>query len=279
MASWHGHRDEENIPAQVREIWQNKFRPPDPRHFREQQSNVDLAVLDSTGRLVHSFDGFRHGNPGSRESLGEYTAREMEKATSRLELDDATFEERPLNLPDLEEGSSGVRVFVSLKDDRMTAYQAPIVEVVPLTGEDWKSLKYPEKERSVEAAALKKWLSQIYPSGVMERTDPRTKKVYRIESTEGTLSLAPAGRDERHRYATLTGNVTLTDEGADAFSYEGQLKLVLTYGNSGKRVQSLQGVFEGIYPRTDQMHQRTRNLPLEAAIESRPDPDGAVSRE
>ena len=257
------------IPAAVKEVWRRKFSPKGPRHNRERQSNVDLAVLDSKGYLVHSFDGFRHSNFGRRETLGEYTARELRRAASRLDFDSAPFTKRRTNLPDLSEGS-GIRVFVRLEDNRMTAYQAPIIELVPLTDEDWKSLEYPEKERSVEASTLKKWLSQVYPSGVMERTNPRTKKVYKIESTEGTLSLVPAGEDTQRRYATLMGNVVLTDEGVDHFSYEGKLKIVLTYELSSARAQSLRGVFEGIYPRVDRMRNRTRYLPLEAAFESRP---------
>ena len=193
----------------------------------------------------------------------------MSQATAQLDLDESAFGERSLSLPDLESGT-GVRILVRLRDPRMRAYQAPVVEVVSLTDEDWLPLHYPDQERSVEAKSLKDWLSQIYPSGVMERTDPRTKKVYRIQSTEGKLSLKPAGTDARHRYAILKGEVVLTDEGPDAFSYRGKLEIVLTYEPSAPRVQSLRGVFEGTYPRPDRRHQQTRPLPLEAAIESRP---------
>jgi hypothetical protein len=153
----------------------------------------------------------------------------------------------------------------------MTAYRAPVIEVVPLKEQDWKLLAYPDERQSVEAATLKPWLSEVYPGGVMERTNPQTKRVYKIKAVEGKLSLAPAGADDKHRYALLSGNIRLRDEGKDGFSFEGKLEVVLTYKLNDPNVRTLRGVFEGIYPRFDRMRNRTRNLPLQAAFESRPE--------
>ena len=116
-----------------------------------------------------------------------------------------------------------------------------------------------------------KWLSQIYPPGVMERTNPRTKLAYKIKAVQGTLSLAPAGADAARRYATLSGTVRLTDEGEDKFSYEGKLNAVLTYKPGEQNVLSLRGVFEGEYPRYDRMRNRNYWIPLQAAFESLPE--------
>ena len=234
------------------------------------QSNVDLAVLDSKGQLVHWFDGFAFQNPGRRLLLEEYTERELGKAIAHLKLNDVPPRKNPLILPDLNQ-SRGVRVFVQLMDDRMKAYQAPVVEVVRLEQEDWIQLAWPNKERSVDAASLVKWLSQVYPPGVMERTNQTTKLVYRIKTVTGTLSLVPAGADSMRRYAVLSGTVKLTDEGEDEFSYEGKLEVVLTYPPGERSVASLRGVFEGIYPRYDRMHDRSMMIPLQAAFESIPE--------
>jgi hypothetical protein len=234
------------------------------------QSNVDLAVLDSSGRLVHWFDAMPRDARGPRRSLAQYTARELQTAARWLKIDVGRARKRPLKLPDLKQ-SRGIRVFVSLKDDRMTAYRAPVVEVVPLTKQDWKPLAYPIEKRNVEAGVFKSWLSQVYPPGMMERTNPRTKLVYKIKAVEGTLLLSPAGADDKHRYALLSGTVRLTDEGQDEFSYEGKLEVALTYKLGDPNVKTLRGVFEGIYPRYDRMHNRTRRLPLLAAFESRPE--------
>ncbi len=287
VTSWYGHRNDREIPEPVREVWRKKFKG---RRGPTQQSNVDLAILDAKGQVVHAFDGFRRPRPGpsrrsgpsrksgpsrrsgrrglGRNELAKYTARELRKAISLLDLSEAPSEKHSLDLPDLH-GSGGIRVFVRLLDDRMTAYRAPVVEVVPMDDDDWAPLAYPEKQRKVEASTLKRWLSQVYPPGIMERTNPRTKKVYKIETTEGTLSLAPAGADGELRFAVLRGEVRLTDEGPDDFSYKGTLKVVLTYRRSESKVHSLRGVFEGNYTRHDRRHNRTRNLPLQAAFESR----------
>jgi len=276
-ASWHGHRNDPNIPDPVREVWQRKFRG---RGFGGKQSNVDLAILDSEGNLVHWFDAFRRmgprrvpdGGQGQKhESLGDYTVRGLKQAIPALDLSHAPTAEHPLKLPDLEQ--SGIRIFVRLLEERMIAYRAPVVEVVALNKKDWKTLNYPHKKRRVEAAALTKWLSQVYPPGVMERTSQQTKKVYQIDRIEGDLTIKPAGSDGKMRYALLRGKVRLTDEGPDDFTYGGELEVVLTYSESNPGPLSLRGVFEGIYPRYNPVQRQSRDIPLRAAFESLPDGD------
>jgi hypothetical protein len=270
-ASWHGHRDDPNLPKPVQEVWRRKFSN---RQARNKQSNVDLAVLDSKGELVHWFDGFRRVEPQrfgggqKRESLGSYTARELQIALLGLDPAEIREKKHPLVLPDVEE--PGIRVFVQLLDDRMRAYRAPVVEAVALGKADWKALEYPRKKRSVDAGALKKWLAQVYPPGVMERTSQQTKKVYQISKVEGELTLEAAGSSGKTRYAILSGQVKLTDEGPGDFSYEGKLEIVLTYGSTQAKVLSLKGVFDGIYPRYSRVQERVRSIPLRAAFESLP---------
>ena len=270
-ASWHGHRDDPNLPKPVQEVWRRKFSN---RQARNKQSNVDLAVLDSKGELVHWFDGFRRVEPQrfgggqKRESLGSYTARELQIALLGLDPAEIREKKHPLVLPDVEE--PGIRVFVQLLDDRMRAYRAPVVEAVALGKADWKTLEYPRKKRNVDAGALKKWLAQVYPPGVMERTSQQTKMVYQISKVEGELTLEAAGSSGKTRYAILSGQVKLTDEGPGDFSYEGKLEIVLTYGSTQAKVLSLKGVFDGIYPRYSRVQERVRNIPLRAAFESLP---------
>ena len=266
MTSWHGHRNDFDIPDPVSQVWRSKFNR---QRAPQMQSNVDLAVLDSSGKVVHWFDGFHHPNPGRRESLVQYTTRELQSGFSRLRLDSVLPRKRPVKLPDLYQ-SRGIRVLVSLKDNRMKAYQAPVIEVVPLEPEDWKPLAWPDIERTVDASALDKWLSQVYPPGVMERTNPRTKQLYKIKTVQGRLSLVPAGSDGTQRYARASGTIRLTDEGEDDFSFEGQLDIVLTYKPGESTPDSLRGVFEGSYPRYNPRIRKTRWLPLQAAFESRP---------
>ena len=251
-------------------MWAEKFghqRGPGPPAGR--QSNVDIAVLNAKGRVVHWFDAMPRGSLGPDHSMAQYTARELAKAADFLKLEPET-KKRVTILPDVTQ-NRGIRLFVTLKDDRMRAYQSPIVEVVELAREDWDPLEYPSQQRVIDASLLKPWLSQVYPGGVMERTNQRTKKVYAIKDVTGQLTLAPAGVDNKNRYAILRGTVRLTDEGEDDFSFEGILEIVLTYDMASPDVRTLRGVFDGSYPRHDRMHNRTRMLPLEAVFESRPE--------
>ena len=61
VTSWHGHRDDPDIPEAVRRVWQKKFaaghkpRPgkrqnvasAGPPEQRQRQSNVDIVILDA----------------------------------------------------------------------------------------------------------------------------------------------------------------------------------------------------------------------------------------
>ncbi|NNC86959.1 MAG: hypothetical protein HKN82_00705 [Akkermansiaceae bacterium] len=268
VTSWHGHRDNADLPEAVREVWKGKFSArPDPRMVHGRFSNVDLVILGPDGDVVHFFDAFPPRRSG-RESLADETIRHLRYALSWFD-DPGTSGKRPLELPDVDRGR-GIRVFVSLKDDRMKAYQAPVVEAVALDEPDWDALAYPDTPREVEAGPLFKWLSQVYPPGVMERTNPATKKVYEVAGITGDLTLEPAGAGSTLRHAILRGDLTFTDEGGDGFAYKGTLEVVLTYPPDRDGVTSLRGVFAGIYPREDR-NGRTRQVPLEAVFESRPE--------
>ncbi|MFP6767959.1 MAG: hypothetical protein VB859_07310, partial [Planctomycetaceae bacterium] len=226
----------------------------------------------SSDLLVHWFDGFHYRSSDRRESLAQYTARQLQMGTSWLRLVETPpqFIKKPtLQLPDLSQ-SRGVRVIVRLKDDRMPAYQAPVVETVPLESEDWKPLAWPNQRHPLDVSAIEKWLFQVYPPGIMERTNPQTKRVYQIRSVSGKLTMTPSGTDETLRYAVVSGSIRLTDEGDDNFSFGGKLDIVLTYKRDKPAVVSLRGVFDGLYPRTERRTGRTRRIPLQAVFESRP---------
>ncbi len=118
MTSWHGHRNDANIPAAVAQVWKEKFnsrRGPQSGN----QSNVDLAVLDSTGKVVHWFNAFSQRNTGRRDALANFTAREIQRTLPQLNLRDVPERTNALKLPDLDQ-SRGIRVFVRLMDDRMS---------------------------------------------------------------------------------------------------------------------------------------------------------------
>ena len=269
VTSWHGHRNDADIPDVVKTVWRRKFQPP-RGGFSQRQSNVDFALLNPQGILAHTFDAAYNEQYGRGVAIQQYTAIQLHRAAPYIVPNNRLANERPVKLPDLG-GERGIRLLVSLHDERMPAYRVPVVEVVPVTKADWELLVWPDKVRVVSAADLKSWLAQIYPPGVMERTNPVTKVVYAIKAAEGDLKLSPLESNGENRQAILRGVVRLIDEGPGEFSYQGILEVVLTYHKGGALPQTLRGYFDGLYPRSDRMHRDIRWLPLQAAIESIPE--------
>ena len=299
VTSWHGHRDDPDLPDAVRHVWQQKFaaghKPAldkrqnlssvGPQEQRQGQSNVDIVILDAEGNLVHWFDAARpagrqqQGQPVKRsrrgkknqrdpQSLAKYTAAQLKLASGKLGLATSRRHKlRPVTLPQLN-GTPAIRILCTLEDDRMRAYSTPTVEVVPINTAERMLLAWSDQKRTVDAGELKSWFSQVYPPGIMERTNPQTKEAYRIKSVEGTLTLAPAGHSSGYRLMVLTGTIGLIDEGEDGFRYDGQLEILLAYPQDSPDFAAVKGVFEGIYPRWDRMHNRQRRLPLRAVFKS-----------
>ncbi len=268
MSAWHGHRDDD-LPPQVREVWAEKFAAA---HRKGGQSNVDVAILAPDGKVVRWFDALEH--TGGRMELRadrveRYWVAQLAKARSALEMTDAPAPATAVALPALPGSGPGVRVFAWLEDPGMPAYAAPTVEAVRLTAKDLVALRRPAKAIAVDAAVALPWLAQVYPPGVMERTDQRTKYPFTIERVEGELTLAPAGSQDGVSFTLLTGEVTLFDTGGDGFSFSGRLSVVLTHATSGSAPTSLRGVFEGTYPRSAGPRGR-REFPMRAVFESLP---------
>ena len=272
VTSWSGHRNDPDIPEPVRHVWKQKFRPS-PHQPKTRQSNVDFALLDPEGKVVTWFDAVGPTGQGRPNDLVQNTLDQLKRASRRLGLPalPRRFKSRSaLKLPEPPPGTLGLRIFVRLDDRRMPAYRSPVVEVVEMAPADWTALSWPSGQRSVDASKFKKWLSQGYPPGVMERVDPVTKKAYVITGVSGQLSLAPSVSSARHRHAVAIGRVRLSDSGTDGFGYEGTLELVMTYAKQSSEVISMKGFFRVSYPRQDRQRQMTRLVPLEAVFESLP---------
>lgn len=265
MASWHGHRDDEGIPEAVQEVWRAKFRPG-----AGGGTNVDVCVLDDGGKVVRTFGAIPAPGrgPGKGDFRGDAVVNhwktEVAAARETLGLGEAG-EPRVVALPALPEGADGgIRVFTRLDDPGMPAYNAPVVEVVAMTEAAWDAFARPEKAVTLDASALLPWLSKMFPGGVMERTDPETKRVYDVTGAEGDLTFEPAGAKGESRFALIRGVVTLTDSGGGTFSWKGELRVVLEY--RGEAPPVLRGVFEGIYPRKSPNGER--EFPITGVLES-----------
>jgi hypothetical protein len=214
--------------------------------------NVKVLVLDSKGALIRGFASFPpkrdHRFPARSEST-DYFLDQIRRSIDGLELPRV---ELAREIPDID----GVRIFVKL-DGMMESYRTPVVEVVPKSGELWKLLARPAEPRSVEAERLSSWLGQIYPPGIMERS-----QVYR--RFHGALKLERAGKG-----AVLRGRVGM--EMDDGERVEGTFEAALSYGSDESQPRTIRGYFNGEYPRYDPGRGRAVRMKLTAALESRPE--------
>jgi hypothetical protein len=248
------------MTADVKEVFTTSKLAEDPKHL-----NVYALILDHEGRLVHGF----HGLSGRGDGRSDYKV-EIARGLARLKLPlgQSSDKLRPAVLPDLKAVHAGVpagvRLFVRLQDaNGGFTSRKPVVEVVPMQAEEWKPLAYPEKTREIAAETLRSWLVQLYPPAI--RTADQRKPFQKIE---GRLKLEPAGADKQGRHALLSGAVHLAKGDDTESAFEGTLQVVLTYPPDRAAVQSLRGIVEGEYL---YRVRGTQRMPLQAAIESRPE--------
>jgi hypothetical protein len=263
-AAHSGKEDFGDLEPAVRDVFTRSDLSKDPKRF-----NVFMFVLDPKGQVVHEF----HGLPAGRKEVAGRSDHqaEIQKARAKLKLPEAKSDNKegpPRSLPDLKALASGapggVRLFIRQDDPKNSiASKLPVVEVVPMTPDDWKPLAFAAKGKEIEAEVLKSWLVWLYPAGIRAADEQK-----RFLKFSGTLTLEPAGSDDKVRHALLRGKVRL-EKGSDAESaFEGELEVVLSYRPDAAEVQSVRGVVEGTYLyRTG----RTSREKLRAAIESRPD--------
>src|SRR5262249_11221508 len=135
--------------------------------------------------------------------------------------------------------------------------------VVPMKSDDWKPLAFATKGKEVEAEALKSWLVWLYPAGIRAADEQK-----RFQKFGGTLTLEPAGSDDKSRYALLRGKVRLEKGGDTESAFEGELEAVLTYRHDAGEVRAVRGVVEGTYLYRTRGASREK---LRVAIESRPE--------
>jgi hypothetical protein len=245
VAFW-GQSNNEPIPADQVPLYEASGRV---------DSNVRCFVLDSSGKLRHSFNGFPlSGNrplafaPGGYVS---YFAGEIRRGSAGMTL---PVVEAKLKVPD---AKNGVRVFVRVPN-QPGSYSYPVVETVE-NQEEWQALAYPDSSRQIEASRLIRWLRHCYPPGVNEQLQP-----FRV--AKGTLTLTPVGT----RQAILSGKIKLAMSETDYELFEGTFEAVLTYPAAPKSTPTLRGSVEGIYWRFDRPHNRWMDWKLTAAVESRP---------
>ena len=257
-------------------VWNGENRrqmPDDVRGVYESadlngiQGNIVLFVLDWKGKVIRAFQPFPGLNPSSlgfdRERMGRYLLDEIERATKSLKLPTRVPKKETLSLPTVvgREKPAGLRVLASFDCARMSSYRAPVVEAVAIQNAERQALKWPQRATTVPAKKLERWLEQIYPPAIMDRSG-------RIKEVSGNLTLTPAGKRGNNRFAVLRGRVHLVMDDGVGTAFDGGLELVVTYSQRGNRMESLKGVFKGVYPKPDRRHNRTLDIGIMAAIET-----------
>jgi hypothetical protein len=246
------------LEKEVREIYANSDFFKNPKGL---STNTFLFVLDHEGRPVGQFAG------GAGRSGDCY--EQLVKASGKLVLPKLPAKQPATlsALPDLIATPSGLpagmRLFLRVNAAKLPeATKLPIVEVVPMTAEEWRPFTLPAEVTELAAAHLKDTLVWLYPAGI--RTADESN---RFRTFTGKLKLEPAGADKEHRYALLRGAVTASKASDKESAFEGTLELVLIYRLDSPQVESVRGVVSGDFIYRTGGIQR---MPLTAAVESRP---------
>ena len=235
---------------------------------------IRLFVLNPNGELVRAFFPFAGPSPATlgfdRERMGLYLKEQIEKATTQLDLSQIKTTEQEIRLPEVSPNSSlkqmpaGLRILLSLKHPFSSAYRVPVVETVGNTTTEERLLQYPRQEKTIHASGLKRWLEQIYPPGMMERSG-------RIVEISGDLKFRPAGSEQTEQLAILQGTVYFTFDDALQTRYQGDLAMTFRYLESGQQMKSFRGMFRGIFPKHDMQGKGVAKILMQAVLESRPE--------
>jgi hypothetical protein len=159
---------------------------------------------------------------------------------------------------------AGVRIILSLGENRLGHFRVPVVETVKISDDQRSALAYSANPRTIKAQVLQSWLAQIYPPAVMDGHGG-------MRSISGELTWTPAGRDQSHRFATLRGSVRFELDNRERISYQGPLDLVLSYSQDNDSLETLCGILQTRFPRNDQRGHPVERVSMTATLQSTPD--------
>jgi hypothetical protein len=232
-------------------------------------------VLNPAGELEAAFFPFAGQSPATlgfdQQRMGTFLQQEIKKASAGMDLSKTRVAGRQLKLPALttlkpaavSQMPAGVRVLLSLEHPFSNSYRVPVVETVAANMAEEKVLQYPQTSRRVSAHSLKRWLEQLYPPGMMERSG-------RILDVQGDLLFRPSGSDEQSRYAILQGTVYFTFDDARKTRYEGTLAIAFRYARNAEKMKSFRGIYRGIFPKQDKQGKGEARILMQAVLESLP---------
>ena len=202
--------------------------------------------------------------------MGLFLKQEIEKATAQMDLSGVKTAEPKLRLPEIGPNSkvtqmpAGVRILLSLKHPFASTFRVPVVETVVNTAAEEELLHYPQQPKTIAANSLKRWLEQIYPPAMMERSG-------RIVGISGDLNFRPAGSEKNEQLAILQGTVHFTFDDARQTRYQGSLAMTFRYTDEGQQMESFRGLYRGIFPKWDKQGKGLAKILMQGVLESRPD--------
>ena len=265
VVSWNG-TSTRDMPEEIWQIYR-------AGNLDSRGGAIRLFVLNPNGELVRAFFPFAGPSPATlgfdRERMGLYLKGQIEKASAELDLSRIKTNERKVRLPDvrpnpsLQQMPGGLRILLSLKHPFSSAYRVPVVETVNNSPAEATVLQYPQQEKTISANALERWLEQIYPPGMMERSG-------RIVDISGDLKFRPAGAQENEQLAILQGTVYFTFDDDRQTRYQGDLAMTFRYADKGQLMKSFRGMFRGIFPKRDMQGKGEAKILMQAVLESRP---------
>ena len=267
MVSWNG-TSTRDFPEDVGTLYRQADLPRDGGPIR-------LFVLNPEGQLEAAFFPFAGQSPATlgfdQQRMGTFLKQEIRKASAGMDLSKTRVASRQLKLPALaalkaptvSQMPAGVRILLSLEHPFSNSYRVPVIETVAVNAAEEKALQYPETTRRVPAQSLTRWLEQLYPPGMMERSG-------RILDVEGSLLFRPAGSDDQARYAILQGTVYFTFDDARKTRYEGTVAVAFRYARNAEKMKSFRGIYRGIFPKQDKQGKGEARILMQAVLESLP---------
>lgn len=218
--------------------------------------------MDTAGKAFKVVQGGTMLGGRPKESVA-YVLKELSAAVAAMKIK-PSGKIRDIQLPDVN-GSTGVRLFIRLPVHPSPSHRVPVVKAISMGTEVWSDLTWSGQSKAVSAKSLLPWLKDMFPPAMKEMVGPNVRN----EAATGTLTLKPAGKDAKHRYAILSGKVDLVLAGRSSVTHTGTLELVLTYPLQTDNLISLQGTFRGSYPEGDPRRGTSTVHPYTAAVEFR----------
>lgn len=251
---WNG-REPEDAPEDVQQLLRQRGR--------HQQSNILVFVLDSQGNYVHSFDGMTDRHPGNigdiKKRMPSYFLEQLADAGKQLGIPDQQRQRTATaHLPTTAE--PGIRLFVSLGENRLQHFAVPVVEAVAFQDTEKQTLRYQTGKQSIDAKVIQRWLAPMYPPAVMDGHG-------NLDKVAGTLEYQTAGESATHRYAILRGTVQLYLDNTTRISYQGPLDLVLRYSKTSDALEAVWGTYSTRVPRHNQQGKAVETVTMTVAIE------------